>query len=95
MVEVEAGRALDVVVPPVTEGIMGADDDLHLVGVRKHDGYLAQSGKYSPEAHILAAAWQLDRSKLLLVVLLERWTEAGNNLGGRYRESLDVCERGS
>lgn len=34
VVEVEARQALDVVVPPVAEGVVGTDDDLCAVGVR-------------------------------------------------------------
>lgn len=43
------------------------------------------------DAHILAAARQLHRGELLLVVLLECRAEIGNDLGCRRREGLDIC----
>ena len=66
VVEGEARRALDVVVPPAAQGAVRADD------------------------HLLAAAGQLDRDELLLVVPLEGGLELFDDLGLVDGEGFDI-----
>ena len=67
-VECERGPALDVVVPSLSEGVVGADQDL---GAAPSDSACPGNSDAGP-SDILPTAGQLDRRQLLLTVLLER-----------------------
>lgn len=89
MVEGEAGGALNIVVSSVSEGVVGADNDLS-----QYSAYKVRRNAGSGATHWLAAAGQLHRNKLLLVVLFEGGREVGDDVGGRDGEGLDVCQLG-
>lgn len=89
MVEGETGGALNIVISPISERVVGADNDLS-----QYSAHKVHRDTGSGATHGLAATRQLHRNKLLLVVLFEGGREVGDNVGGRDGEGLDVCQLG-
>lgn len=97
VIEREGALALDVVVPALSERIVGADQDL--VCVSPPTGQYSAAflnrkpnlERFVSDILLPPTTGQLDRGQLLLVVLLERWSgflEEGRIVFG---QGLDVC----
>lgn len=87
VVEFEAGGTVDIVVTPIAEGVVRANNDLwYPISVIRHH----RERPLPSEINILTATWKFDCCELFLVVLLEGWAELRNEGWGINGESFDI-----